>query len=349
MRFNFNVVGPASFDLWIAPDDMRRTPRLRVVMDRTREAVIEAWVHYPQLKEFGWHAHGICGFKLNGESCPGLDQAGRYDIYDADTNILLYRHRPDATYRQARVLSLDYTINQDNAARDMLFPEFAMAYFGVHDIHFDLLRCIIDIKYSDSLLLQGSLLLKRYEDVVQAGEYVKTILVVDPYVELAKRILWLRRMAEIGKDPVQSWRVDHLQGPCAFAAGLDLGSVSALRKGFDRIDLETHAWLENPLTRDLSCTFPGEAMKPGHWTLAIEALSRFHVIGHQHFWGAYTAMLADVLKLEGPAAPERRVPEPVLELAETLSRVKNTIGLVEMDINLSDKVYTIIESQWEKA
>ena len=37
-----------------------------------------------------------------------------------------------------------------------------------------------------------------------------------------------------------------------------------------------------------------------------------------------------------------------LELAETLSRVKNTIGLVEMDINLSDKVYTIIEAQWEK-
>jgi hypothetical protein len=34
------------FDLWIAPDDMRRTPRLRVVLDRTREAVIEAWVHY---------------------------------------------------------------------------------------------------------------------------------------------------------------------------------------------------------------------------------------------------------------------------------------------------------------
>ena len=60
-------------------------------------------------------------------------------------------------------------------------------------------------------------------------------------------------------------------------------------------------------------------------------------------------MLADVLKLEGPAVPERRVPEPVLQLAETLSRVKNTIGLVEMDINLSDKVYTIIESQWEKA
>ncbi len=89
-------------------------------------------------------------------------------------------------------------------------------------------------------------------------------------------------------------------------------------------------------------------MKPGHWMLAIDALSRFHVIGHQHFWGAYTAMLADVLKLEGPALPERRVPEPVLELAETLSRVKATIGLVEMDINLSDKVYTIIESQWEK-
>jgi hypothetical protein len=36
LAFNFNVVGPASFDLWIAPDDMRRTPRLRVVLDRTR-------------------------------------------------------------------------------------------------------------------------------------------------------------------------------------------------------------------------------------------------------------------------------------------------------------------------
>ncbi|KMO28176.1 hypothetical protein VQ02_32030 [Methylobacterium variabile] len=349
MRFNFNVVGPASFSLWIAPDDMRRTPRVRVIMDRTQEAVLEAWVPYPQLKEVGWHAHGTCGFTLNGASCPGLDQAERYDIYDADTNILLYRHRASAAYRPSRVLALDYTINQDNYVRDMLFAEFAMAYFGIHDIHFDLLRCIIDIKYTDSLLLHGSLLLKRYEDVVLTGDYVKTILVVDPYVELAKRILWLRRMAEIGKDPAQAWRVDHLQGPCAFAAGLDLGSLSALRKGFDRIDLATYNWLENPLTRDLSCTHPGETMKPGHWTLAIEALSRFHVIGHQHFWSAYTAMLADVLGLQGPTLPERRVPEPVLELAETLSRVKSAIGLVEMDINLSDKVYTIIEKQWDKA
>jgi hypothetical protein len=95
-----------------------------VVLDRTREAVIEAWVHYPQLKDFGWHpgldhglpravedhaqaggaahvvgrdpeiearrawhAHGICGFKLDGESCPGLDQASQFDIFDGDTNI----------------------------------------------------------------------------------------------------------------------------------------------------------------------------------------------------------------------------------------------------------------------
>ncbi|TGE00282.1 hypothetical protein [Methylobacterium nonmethylotrophicum] len=349
MRFNFNVVGPASFSLWIAPDDMRRTPRIRVVIDRTRETVIEAWLHFPQLKEFGWHVNGVCGFALSDASCPGLDQAQSYDIYDADTNILLYRYRAGAPYRPARVLSLDYTINQDNVARDMLFPEFALAYFGIDDIHYDLLRCIFDIKYSDSMLLQGSVLLKRYEDVIIDGGYVKTILVVDPYVELAKRILWLRRMAEIGKDPAQSWRVDHLRGPCAFAAGLDLGSVSALRKGFDRLDVSTFTWLENPLTRHLSCSAPGETMKPGHWTVAIETLSHFHVIGHQHFWGAYTAMLGDVLGLQGPAVPERRVPGPVLELAETLSRVKNTLGLVEMDINLSDKVYTIIEKQWEKA
>jgi hypothetical protein len=98
--------------------------------------VIEAWVHYPQLKDFGWHAHGICGFKL------AVGRAGAVPV-EQDVGVAV----EDVELR--RLVEAGAALA--NHARDMLFPEFALSYFGIHDMHFDLLRCVIDIKYADSM------------------------------------------------------------------------------------------------------------------------------------------------------------------------------------------------------
>ncbi|GJD53290.1 hypothetical protein OPKNFCMD_6065 [Methylobacterium crusticola] len=346
MHFSVNRFDASHLLLWLTPNDSRQTPRVRVVIDAERTLELEAWVPFPQLKEFGWHDTGLCGFEITDATCPGLAAASRVAVFDADSNFLLYQHAADRTCRPLRLFTLDYTIDQDNSLRDTIFNEFQMSYFGIREIHYDLLRCVFDGKHTDSLYLHGSLFVRRYEELLAQGEFLKTILIVDPYIELAKRILWLRKMEQIGREPSQSWRIDQLEAPCAFAAGLDFANPSALRKAFDRIDQTTYNWLSNPLTRDLSCTVPGEMLKSGHWSAAMDTLSRFNVIGHQQFWDAYTAMVSDVVGLSGTPPAERAVPEPVLRLAETLSRVRTTLALVELDINLSDKVYTIIEKQW---
>ncbi|GJD99992.1 hypothetical protein [Methylobacterium isbiliense] len=345
MQYFMNVLDPAHLLFWVTPNDMRQTPRVRIILDRGAAIEIEASVEFANIKEWGWHATGLCGFDVTEAICPGLGAASHVEIYDCETNFLLYRRIP-APQKDVRLLGLDYTIGQENPLRDALFGQFQISYFGVQSIPHELLRCVIDLHYTESLFVYGGVLYQRYEEVLRQRNYLRTILIADPYIELARRILWLRRAAEAAQDEAQRWRTEHIREPCQFAADLDLGNVSALRKAFARIDVPTFQWLANPLTRHLGSSLPDEVLRPEHWQAAIQNLSRFDVVGHRGFWDAYAATMLDVLGLDIAPPPERPVPEEVTALANALAGLSAVSDLVEMDFDLSDKVYSAVEKQW---
>jgi hypothetical protein len=348
MLFLMNVLAPAHLLFWVTPDDMRKVPRVRVILDRGAPVEFEADTKFDQLKEWGWHSTGLCGFGLDEGKCPGFGEAKLVEIYDCESNVLVYRRSASAR-KDVRLLGVDYTIGQENPLRDAIFGEFQVSYFNVGAVPHELLRCMLDIQYTDSLFIYGGLLYGRYEEMLRERKYLRSILIGDPYIELARRILWLRRMADSARDEAQAWRIDHIREAVRFAAELDLGNPQALRKAFSRLEGRAYQFLGNPLTRSLSAGLPDESLAPEHWQVAIQNLSRFDVVGHRNFWDAYTATMLDVLDLDIAPPPERPVPEAVVALADALAEVRTVYSLVEMDLDLSDKVHDLVEKQWATA
>ncbi|MEH3143912.1 MAG: hypothetical protein PGN34_00795 [Methylobacterium frigidaeris] len=345
MLFHINVVAPTHINLWVAPVDMRKIPSIRVSFDRAQHRTIEAHVDFTQLKEWGWHATGRCGFDLNGETCPELAGARHVEIHDSDTNVLLYSRSEVLGATPLRLLALDYTIDQVNVLRDELHGRFQASYFGLDNMHHDVLRCTFDLQYTNSQYFHGNVLFKRYEDLISKNEFLRTILVVDPYIELAKRLLWLRRFAQVAEDRSQWWRVEHVLEPCLFAVELNVEDVAAMKKAFDQIEQKSFDWLANPLTRALSCGQADEKFAPKHWVGAIETLSRFDVVGHQQHWDDYAAMVFDALGIDAPAPDLRPIPAGVLQLAERLRKVKSVFPLIDLDLSLDTKVLSAIGQQ----
>lgn len=344
MRFHIeNDTGNAIVG-WLVPDNPLATSRVAVALGGRRVAEVPASVVLPDIKGWGWHSTGLCAFVINEEVVPGLTASERVELYDVDTNVLLWRRPLGGETVRKKLLLLTPEIQPATALQSALFPHFHMAYLGAGNLSEETLIFIVDNMFTQSLLVSGNLLFARYEDRFYKNGYVMSVLVGDAFVELARRILWLRRRA--GLDEARRWRNAHLAAPTAFSAALPLGDPAALRKAFRGIDQPTYAALSNPLTRMLACKLPGERLEHFHPTQALEALSRFDIVGHRDFWGAYASTVFGQLAIPGEP-PEAPPGDPEAEaLAGVLRTVPTAAGLIDYDAALGDVVRDVVAKQW---
>lgn len=345
MRFHIendvrnNIVG------WLAPDNPLAIARVAVALDGRRVGEVAATEPMPDLKAWGWHSTGICGFHANEAAVPGITEAARVELYDADTNTLLYRRPLRDDLLQARIVLVNPSIEATTAVQHALFPHFQMSYFSVERMPEETLICIVN-GLMTSLLVAGTIPYARYEGFFYKNGFTTGIVVGDAHLELARRILWLRGRARLAAAPDQAWRTHELRGPIAFADALPLEDVNGLRKAFRSVEQDVWNFLSSPLTRTLACKLPNERLEAFHPSQALEALSRFHVVGHEAFFDAYAATvfakvgIADAVAEAPSASPEAEA------LAETLRRVQTTRALIDYDVVLGDAVRGIVAQQW---
>lgn len=344
----FHVAGDrAGLDLWVTPNNPLDTPRIRLVADGAVAAELEADVLHANLKEWGWHGTGLCGFRIDETTCPAFASARRVELFDAETNTLLYRAVADSEPAPARVLLVDQSVVPGTALPQALFPHFAMNYFDAQSLSREIMNSILQMKQTDSLLITGGVLFAAYEDLIGENGFITAILLDDPFVEFARRLLWLRSRAEIAKDPVQRWRVAGLAAPIAFAAELDLTNRARLRKAFSYIDADTATFLANPITRHLSSKYRDEPIMDFNAYRSLETLSRLEVVGHARYWDAFIATLFDRLGRVPPAVDRPEVPAEVGQLADALRATRVAAALVDIDVYLERAVLEAVGRQWE--
>lgn len=345
MRFYIENDAQDSIVGWLAPDNPLALSRVAVAIDGRRVAEVEATEAMPDLKAWGWHATGVCGFIANEAAVPGITAARRVEVYDADTNVLLYRRPLRDDLLQTRAVLINPGLEPATAVQNALFPHFQTAYFSAERMSEETLVCIVN-SVRTSQLIAGTIPYARYESNFFKNEYATCILVGDAYVELARRLLWLRGRARLASAPGQAWRTHELRGPIAFAESLPLEDVNGLRKAFRTVEQEVWDFLSSPLTRTLACKLPNEKLEAFHPSQALEALSRFHVVGHEAFFDAYAATVFAKLGIED-APPEAPPPSAEAEaLAETLRKVQTTRALIDYDAVLSDAVRGVVAQQW---
>lgn len=347
MRFHIDHDDGASIRGWIVPDNPQAISRVAVSVEGRRVAEVEAGLVDESFRHNGWHATGQCIFVLTQAQVPGLPELPRVELYDADTNVMVYRRAPSAGTVQSRVLLHNTGIEPETALQAALFPHFQVCHFGIHLLTNEILTSLLGSQAMPSHLLSGALIIPSYETYYTPDLMLTGILVQEPHVELATRMLWLRARAGEAADPARAWRLGRLGEGARFAASYDLTDLRSLKRFFRMLPEPAYHFLYNPLTRQLGTRVPNDRLHPGNSIAAIEVLSRVGIVGHTTRYRAFASTLLDRIGLDLPV-PER--PEPaaeVLDLAERLRAVRPVDDMLVFDVAMSDAVKASIDKNWD--
>ena len=346
MRFFIDYDDGRSIRGWIVPDNPLAISRVVVSVEGRRVAEVAASVTDETFRRDGSHATGQCIFVLTEAEVPGLPDLPRLELYDANTNVLVYRRVATEGLVRRRVLLINTSIEPENALQATLFPHFQQCYFGLHQMSDEILTSILGSQTMHSALLSGALIMPRYENYCTPDVMLTTILVQDPHLEMAARMLWLKGRAAEAADPDRRWRLGPLAEAAAFTDACDLTDAKSLRRYFQMLPEPAYRLLYNPLTRQLGTRMPDDRLHPGNSIAAIEILSRIGIAGHKTRFPAFVSTLYDQLGLDAPAPAPPEPPPETQALAERLRAIKAVEDMLVFDVALSDAVLGSVDKVW---
>jgi hypothetical protein len=331
---------------WIVPDNPLAISRVVVSVDGRRVAEIPASVIDEAFKRNGWHATGQCTFVVTPAQVPGLAELPRLELYDADTNVLIYRRVPAAGQIQLRAMLVNTGIEPESALQAALFPHFQHCYFGIHKLPDEILTCVLTSSAAPSAFLSGAVTIPRYENFMTPDLMVTAILLQDPHLEMATRLRWLKARAGDAADPARSWRLGSLVEAAASTEAYDFTDVKSLKRFFRMLPEPAYRLLYNPLTRQLGTRMPEDRLHPGNSIAAIEILARVGIVGHKTRFPAFASTLFDRLGISAPIPALPPVPAETQALAERLRTVKAVDEMIVFDVAMSDAVKASVDKSW---
>jgi hypothetical protein len=331
---------------WIVPDNPLAISRVVVAVDGRRVAEVPASVIDEAFKRNGWHATGQCTFVVSEAEVPGLSEIPRLELYDADTNVLVYRRMPAEGQIRQRVMLVNTGIEPEIVLQTALFPYFQHCYFGIHKLPDEILSCVLAGPAAPSAFLSGAVTIPRYENFMTPDLMVTAILLQEPQIEMAARMRWLKARAADAADPGRSWRLGPLAEAAAFADDYDFSDVKSLKRFFRMLPEPAYRLLYNPLTRQLGTRMPDDRLHPGNSIAAIEILARVGIVGHKTRFSAFASTLFDRLGIGTPIPTLPPVPAETLALAERLKSVKAVEDMIVFDVAMSDAVKASVDKSW---
>lgn len=347
MRFFIDHDDGSSIRGWIVPDNPLAISRVAVSVEGRRVAEVPATVIDDTFRRNGWHSTGQCTFVLTDAEVPGLQHLPRVELYDADTNVMLYRRTPSEGALPQRLLLLNTGIEPETALQGALFPHFQHSYFGIQKLPDEILTSVLTSRTVPSVFLSGALIVPRYELYFTPDLMLTGILVQDPHVEMATRMLWLKARAADAADPLRNWRLGPLAEAAGFTEGYDFADAKALKRFFRMLPEPAYRLLYNPLTRQLGTRLPDDRLHPGNSIAAIEILSRVGIVGHKARYAAFVSTLFDRIGLDAPVPVLPEPPAETLALAERLRAVKAVEDMLVFDVAMSDAVKASLAKSWD--
>ena len=346
MRFFIDHDDGHSIRGWIVPDNQLAISRVAVSVEGRRVAEVAASLADPTFKNNGWHATGQCIFVVTEADVPGLPSLARLELYDADTNVLVHRRVPADGLLQLRLCLINTGIDPETVLQTTLFSHFERSYFGMHRLSDEILTSLF-LNTARSILLSGAMVIPRYENFMTPDLMLTALLVQDPYLEMATRMLWLQARGGDAVDPIRSWRLGTLAEAAAFTNDYDLTDLKSLKRFFRMLPELAYRLLYNPLTRQLGTRMPEDRLHPGNSIAAIEVLSRVGIVGHKARFRAFARTLFDQLGLD---VPPPDLPEPsaaVCDLAQHLRGIRAVDEMLVFDIAISDAIKDIVDKHWD--
>jgi hypothetical protein len=330
---------------YIVPDNFSATPvaRLmsegRVLLEIEAESVIEALILA------GRHSTGRCGFTVTAEHLAGLAGVEDLAIEDVETGILVYR-RPNPRFVQKHVLHLSANLLPHRVFNNALGGLFQHQVTQVELHGHETVNQLFLLMCTTSSYLSGRLLYRNYEHYIE-GKYETLVLVEDPYIAMAERLMVLSKIRNVQQPELILGRRDALvfEPAIEFAANLPLDDGKELRRAFRNASDDVLIAFIDPLTRMLTTASPGEMARENAVPQALDVLAGSAAVGV----GGQTELFADTVAAHlGVNASE--VPAPhMLRHADEIARLLREEAKVEQLIEKDLEVHAATVAAFRKA
>jgi hypothetical protein len=333
---------------WVMPDNPAATPSVIVHLDAVNHVAVEASIYRPLLKQRGLHNTGICGFVLDENNCRGLTASNRLEIHDADTNLLIYRRRPDEGLINKKFFRLEPQLFRSVPVDDALAPHFQMAYSALELQAEETIRGIMGLPFTSSIYASGRVFWRFWEPILRDRGYVVGILLRDPFHELAERLLILKLASSPEGGSIADAVGPQVQAAAAHMRNVDLRDTSAIEAAVASPPLELRSIVYNPLTYLLTAANAFDAPPSPTTAIALESLADMDAIGLRQDPGSFFELVSAVLEVSESLSPEALpTSSTVVQWADVLRERPAMRRLIEMDLVVYQTAADIIERQRE--
>lgn len=327
---------------YVVPDSFSGSSSIRITDGERELSVLECRQEIPALVAAGRHATGRCGFTVDETSVADLPRLEMLEIYDVESNILIYRRRPPAQLTQKRVFRLETHLVPLWRLDDRIERHFQYFHKGVERHGRETATQVFLLSNATSLYVSGRLVFKSYENYID-DTFSSIVLLRDPYMELAERLLALKLVRKMAKGTQLLGARDLVTyGPAIEFAQTVEQDEKLLRRSFATMPKGAIANLANPLTRLLAARNADEVPTKGAIATALGTLSKFAIVGLRERQDLFLAQLADLLGTDPETLPTTTNFSRTAELSEQLRRVPEVAVLIEQDLEVYSHVKAAI-------
>ena len=336
MLFNVETDTGSRIVGYVVPDGFTQEPTLSVRLGGTEVLTVVADQPREALVGSGRHGSGRCGFALDETVLPGLPEMSDLALYDADTQLLIYR-RPGPRFIAKRILRLETHLFPLWRLDDVFRERFQYVAGAIDQLGRETVTQMFLLHEIASTYLSGRILYRNY--AYYADQQFQTVaLIHSPYEEMAERLLVLRNVKKVGIEKLGMRDALGMKAAVDFAADLPVADERALGRALRRMPPEAAAVLANPLVRQLTAATPDEMPSGSAVSASLDLLASFALVGLRREPEPFLHALAQLLGLDEGTLPAIPVLPAVGTLAAMLKRSRAVDPLLDRDIELYEHV-----------
>ena len=343
MLFNIEADHGAVISGYVVPDGFSGTPNI-VVRNEGRDVLVRPADELRlALVSAGRHETGACGFTIDEQAAPGLGGMEDLEIYDVESQILLYRRRrPHHIARKVlRLESHLFPLWRLDAA---LNPRFQHSVNQIDNLGRETSTQLFLLNLVDSAYVSGRIQYKNYSHYVES-KYDVVFIMHHPLEELAERLIVLAQIKKTGAGVLGMRDNLSLRSAMDFAQSLPFHDDRALGRELRNMPAGVAQILANPVTRQLTTTTPDEMASGRAVSTALDILASFALVGLRRASGTFARALAELVGVPREDLPPLTKLPGVTALAQSLKRSRAMEEILEQDIEL----YHHIASAYRKS
>lgn len=342
MLFNVESDEGVRITGYVVPDSFSGSTALRVT-ERGRELMIlPCEEERSALVVAGRHETGRCGFCIDEMVFPRLSECLELELYDLETGLLIYRRRKSAEILQKRVFRLEASLMPLWRLDNALERHFQYFHKSIERFGHETSTQVFALNHSNSLYVSGALIVRAYEHLL-AEDFCSVVMLRDPYMELAERLLVLKHVLNTQYAQLFGDREMIGLAPAIEFAQQVENDVAKLRKIFPSMSKSAIARLANPVTRMLAARNVDEVPRKGAVAGALRTLSCFTIVGLREYQMEFVSQLSDLLQISVEEIPIYPDLSQAISLSRALRLVPEAEILVEQDMQVYRQVKSAIE------